>query len=92
MFPGQAGLLAELGRQVTQRVVDQRQELPRGLRLALLNGAQNTGDLGHEAEDNTRCNVRQAIRVHSRFCGFCRAGKVADNSCGRASICAATFP
>jgi hypothetical protein len=43
------GLLADhlLGRQPTQLVVDERQQLLGGVRVALLDRGQDVGDLGH---------------------------------------------
>jgi hypothetical protein len=39
---------------LTQLIVDQRQELPGGGRIAVLDGGQDAGDVGHAAEDNSR--------------------------------------
>src|SRR5262249_31620827 len=38
-----------LGRQLPKLVVDQRQELIGGLRIALLNGGQDSGDFAHRS-------------------------------------------
>ena len=40
------------GRELAQLVVDQRQQLLRGVRVALLDGRQDTGNLAHSIEDN----------------------------------------
>ena len=37
-----------LGRELAQLVVDQRQELLRGVRVALLDGGQDAGDVTHD--------------------------------------------
>ena len=39
-----------LGRQLAQLVVDQRQELLGGVRVALLDGGQDAGDVGHAGQ------------------------------------------
>src|SRR5207249_3220436 len=46
---GLAGLFLghPLGRQLPQLVVNERQELPRGARIAFLNGGQDAGDVIH---------------------------------------------
>src|SRR5262245_6723836 len=55
-------------RQLAKLVVHQRQKLLRGVRFALLDRAQETGNIGHEAEDNRPNEERQPGR---RFAGVC---------------------
>ena len=44
-------LLSQLLRgESAQLVIDQRQELVRGLRVALFHGGQDAGDVGHEPQ------------------------------------------
>src|SRR5262249_57815895 len=43
-----------LRRQLAQLVVDQRQELAGGVRVALLDGAQDAGHVGHSGEHTAR--------------------------------------
>src|SRR5439155_3487169 len=42
------------GRQLAQLVVDQRQELLRGVRVAFLQRRQDAGDIAHTVKDNRR--------------------------------------
>src|SRR5262249_38902156 len=57
-------LLGQLLRgELAQFVVDEGQELRGGVRVALLNGGQNAGDIGHDSEHTARakiCNARAA--------------------------------
>src|SRR5262249_41315679 len=49
-----------LGREPAQFVVDQRQELRGGGRIALLDGRQDTGDVAHAVKHNRRRGGRPA--------------------------------
>src|SRR5262249_49387207 len=51
-----------LGRQLAQLVVDQRQQLRGGGRVALLDGAQDTRDVGHSGQSTARGTPRLARR------------------------------
>ena len=51
-----------LGRQPPQLVVDERQELRGGVRVALLDGGQDAGDFRHAAQFNRRVAFRKGFR------------------------------
>jgi hypothetical protein len=48
------------GRELAQLVIDQGQQLRRAVRLAVLDRAEEAGDLVHEVEDTRREDCRQA--------------------------------
>src|SRR5262249_60019616 len=52
-----------LGRQLPQLVVDQRQELFRGVRVAPLDGGQDLGDFAHVGQFTPRKPARLAWRA-----------------------------
>ena len=52
-------LVEPLPRQLAQFLVNQRQKLLRGVRIALLDGGQDAGNVGHEAEGNRPKDDRQ---------------------------------
>jgi hypothetical protein len=66
-LPRLAGLfLAKfLGRQFAQFVVNQRQELFGGVRIALFDGGQDAGDIGHAIKHNRRKNARPASGAYT---------------------------
>src|SRR5262249_23845455 len=53
-----------LRRQFAQLVIDQRQELLRGVGITLLNGGQDARDFAHATEDNTH-PLRPLFKVNS---------------------------
>ena len=54
-----------LRRQLAQLVVDQRQELLGGVRVALLDGGQDARDVAHEVKHNRRREDRPALGCES---------------------------
>jgi len=54
-------LIRELmGRELAQLVVDERQQLRRGVWIALFDGGQDAHDLAHSGEDNLRSDRQQS--------------------------------
>jgi hypothetical protein len=49
-----------LRRKLAQLVVNQRQKLVGGVRIALLHGGQDAGNVAHEANDNRRQSTLEA--------------------------------
>src|SRR5262249_2561360 len=59
-----------LGGEAAQLVVDQRQQLGGGVRIALLDGGQDAGDLGHVSDSTgrkRRLETRKASRQSAPF-------------------------
>ena len=58
-----AGLLLGqlLRRQLAQLVVDQRQQLLGGVRVALLDGGQDAGDIAHRRHQRAKVSAEQAL-------------------------------
>src|SRR5437588_12147527 len=59
-----AGLLLcqLLRRQLAQLIVDERQELLGGVRVTLLDGGQDAGDVAHDSDNKPEMTGKQALR------------------------------
>jgi hypothetical protein len=55
------------GREPAQLVIDQRQQIRRGARVAELDRVEEAGDLVHEAKDTRRGGITRSGRAP--FCG-----------------------
>src|SRR5262245_47506851 len=73
-----------LCRQLAQFVIDQRQQLSRGVGIAFFDGGQDAGHLAHGAEDNPQTGGPQAGRGSASSSGaWSRPSEKSSGVCPR---------